>query len=143
MLTRRQFLAAPLAMQQRRQPNLVLIVSDDHQWQCLGAAGNPHIQTPNLDKLAARGVYFPQGVISTSQCAPSRGVLLSGLETYQTGLDSNGYTSFRTFKGATVVEQLRRAGYATNLVGKWHIDNLPHQCGFTNPTFAANGEETP
>jgi len=132
MLTRRQFLAAPLAMQQRRQPNLVLIVSDDHHWQCIGAAGNPHIQTPNIDKLAARGVYFPQGVISTSQCAPSRGVLLSGLETYQTGLDSNGYTSFRTFKGATVVEQLRRAGYATNLVGKWHIDNLPHQCGFTH-----------
>ena len=132
MLTRRQFLAAPLAMQQARKPNLVLIVSDDHHWQCIGAAGNPHVQTPNIDKLAARGVYFPQGVISIAQCAPSRGVLLSGLECYQTGLDSNGHISFRTFNGATVVEQLRRAGYATNLVGKWHIDNLPKQCGFTN-----------
>ena len=135
MLTRRQFLAAPIALRQRRQPNLVLIVSDDHHWQCIGAAGNPHVQTPNIDKLAARGVYFPQGVISTAQCAPSRGILLTGLETYQTGLDSNGYTSFRVFKGETIVEQLRRAGYATNLVGKWHIDNLPHRCGFTHAPF--------
>ncbi|MFN7934305.1 MAG: sulfatase-like hydrolase/transferase [Bryobacteraceae bacterium] len=133
MLSRRKFLAAMSAplWAQARKPNLVLIVSDDHHWQCLGAAGNPNIQTPNLDKLANRGVLFTDAVISTSQCAPSRGILLSGQESYQTGLDSNGHTEFRTFRGATVVEQLRRAGYETNLVGKWHITPTPKDCGFT------------
>ncbi|MCU0246516.1 MAG: sulfatase-like hydrolase/transferase [Bryobacter sp.] len=142
MLTRRQMvpaLAAPL-LAQARKPNIVLIVSDDHHWQCLGAAGNPNIRTPNLDKLATRGVLFTQGIISTPQCAPSRGILLSGQETYQTGLDCNDHTAFRTFDGATVVEQLRRGGYATNLIGKWHIRNTPKECGFTKaPLWLAPG----
>ncbi|MBM3740418.1 MAG: hypothetical protein FJW39_32085 [Acidobacteria bacterium] len=133
MISRRQFvpaLAAP-AFAQRQKPNIVLIVSDDHHWQCLGAAGNPHIKTPNLDKLASRGMLFTDGVISTSQCAPSRGILLSGQESYQNGLDSNNHITFRSFQGATVVEQLRRNGYETNLVGKWHITPSPKECGFT------------
>lgn len=133
MLNRRQFvplLSAPL-FAQNRKPNIILTVSDDHHWQCLGAAGNPHIQTPNLDKLAGRGVLFTNGIISTPQCAPSRGILLSGQESYQTGLDCNDHTGFRAFRGATVVEQLRRSGYETNLVGKWHIHPSPKECGFT------------
>jgi arylsulfatase A-like enzyme len=137
MMTRRQFvptLSAPL-LAQTRKPNIVLIVSDDHHWQGLGAAGNPNIRTPNLDKLAARGVLFTNGIISTSQCAPSRGILLSGLESYQTGLDCNDHTGFRSFSGATVVEQLRRGGYETNLVGKWHINPTPKECGFTKAPY--------
>ncbi|MBL8176673.1 MAG: sulfatase-like hydrolase/transferase [Bryobacterales bacterium] len=133
MITRRALLAsltAPLAAQTRK-PNIVLIVSDDHHWQCLSAAGNPNISTPNLDRLAQRGVLFQNAIISSSQCAPSRGILLSGLECYQNGLDSNGHITFRFFRGATVVEQLRRAGYETNLVGKWHIEPTPKECGFT------------
>ena len=133
MLTRRQFvptLTAPLLAQERK-PNIILIVSDDHHWQCLGAAGNSKIQTPNLDKLAGRGVLFTNAIISTSQCAPSRGILLSGQESYQTGLDCNDHTGFRSFNGATVVEQLRRGGYETNLVGKWHIQPKPKECGFS------------
>jgi len=58
------------------------LFGDDHHYQGLGANGNPKIQTPNLDRLAARGVNFANGQITTSQCAPSRGVCLSGLETY-------------------------------------------------------------
>lgn len=134
MLNRRQLLAtlsAPL-FAQTPKPNILFIISDDHQWQCLGAAGNPHIQTPNLDKLAKRGMMFTNGIISTSQCAPSRAILLSGQESYQNGLDSNGHTGFRFFKGDTVVEQMRKSGYQTSLVGKWHIDPSPKQCGFTN-----------
>lgn len=138
MLTRRQFLAA-VALQSAPRPNIVFLCSDDHHYQCLGANGNPYIATPNLDKLAARGVNFTQGIISTPQCAPSRGILLSGLETYQSGLLSNGAIRFKPGLGPTIVEQLRRGGYATHLVGKWHIDDLPAACGFSHAPLWLRG----
>jgi len=133
-LTRRQVLAtaaAPVLTAAERRPNILFLFSDDHHFQALGAAGNPHIQTPNLDRLASRGVNFSNGIITTPQCCPSRGVMLSGLETYQNGLESNGRTSFREGLGPTVVEQMRRAGYDTTLVGKWHITPQPETCGFS------------
>jgi arylsulfatase A-like enzyme len=132
--TRRELLAAaaaPLAAAQRGRMNILFILSDDHHYQCLGAAGNPRIHTPNLDRLSARGVNFSNAQISTSQCAPSRGVLLSGLETCQNGLISNGQLRFREGLGPTAVEQLRRTGYDTVLIGKWHIENHPKECGFS------------
>jgi len=141
-LTRRQALAtvAGAAFAASRQPNILFIISDDHHYQALGAAGNPHIHTPHLDRLASRGVLFSQAIISTPQCAPSRGVLLSGLESYQNGLESNGRTAFRKGLGPTVVEQLRRGGYHTVLVGKWHIDPPPDECGFAEaPLWLAPG----
>lgn len=133
VLTRREMIgaaAAPLFAAGGERPNFVFIVSDDHHYQCIGAAGNPHIRTPNLDRLAGQGVFFSNGQISTPQCCPSRGILLSGLETYQSGLLSNGQMRFRDGIGPTVVEQLRQSGYDTALVGKWHIRNTPRECGF-------------
>lgn len=145
-ITRRQALAAaaaPALAAARRQPNILFIISDDHHYQAFGAAGNPHIQTPNLDRLASRGVLFSNGIISTPQCAPSRGVLLSGLETYQNGLESNGRTAFREGIGPTAVEQMRRAGYQTTLVGKWHIRPQPDQCGFAQAPLWLPGGASP
>lgn len=138
VLSRRQFLAAA-ALQTPSRPNIVFLCSEDHHYQCLGVNGNPYIATPHLDKLASRGVNFTHGIISTSQCAPSRGILLSGLETYQSGLISNGAISFKPGLGPTVVEQLRRSGYATHLVGKWHIDNMPAACGFSHAPLWLRG----
>ncbi|MBI3279356.1 MAG: sulfatase-like hydrolase/transferase [Acidobacteria bacterium] len=133
-LTRRELLAGVAANRvagaAERRPNIVFILSDDHHYQCFGAAGNPHIRTPNLDRLAARGVHFTNTVVSTTQCAPSRGILLSGLETYQNGLHSNGALQFREGIGPTVIEQLRQAGYDTAVIGKWHIRNQFRECGF-------------
>lgn len=102
-----------------------------------GGGGSPKIQTPHMDRLAGRGVLFSNGIISTSQCSPSRGILLSGQEIYQTGLDCNDpeHMRFRSFNGATVVEQLKRGGYETNLVGKWHIKPTPSECGFTKAPY--------
>ncbi len=127
----------------RKQPNIVFLFSDDHHYQCLGAAQNPHIHTPNLDRLAARGVHFTNGMISTPQCCPSRGIILSGLETYQSGLRSNGQTGFREGLGPPVVEQLRRGGYETTLIGKWHIQPGPGECGFTNAPLWLRGGGSP
>lgn len=133
MLTRREWLAstpaAPLAAAASK-PNIVFIFSDDHHFQCMGAMGNPHIHTPNLDQLARDGVMFTNGIISTSQCAPSRGIMLTGLETYQTGLISNGQTAFQKKVNPTAIEQLRDAGYDTIHTGKWHIAPMPGEVGF-------------
>ncbi|MBM3784129.1 MAG: hypothetical protein FJW30_07195 [Acidobacteria bacterium] len=143
-LSRRQFLASlPAAAAQSRKPNLVLVITDDHHWQCLGVAGNPKIETPNMDRLARRGVYFPDFILSTSQCAPCRGILLSGLEGFQSGLDSNGHTAFTHFRGQTVPAQLRQAGYETHLVGKWHVAPLPEACGFAHSPLWLRGGGSP
>lgn len=143
MFTRRQLitstLAAPL-LAARTKPNIVFVFSDDHHFQALGAAGNPNIHTPNLDRLANQGVHFTNGLISTPQCAPSRGVMLTGRETYQTGLISNGQTSFQKDVSPTPVQQLRDSGYDTIHIGKWHIEPPPGQLGFRrSPLWLAGG----
>jgi len=132
-------LAAAPALAQSQRPNFIFLFSDDHHYQCLGVNGNPKIRTPHLDALARRGVNFVNGQITTSQCAPSRGVCLSGLETYQSGLLSNGQTGFRPGYGPTVVEQMRRSGYDTTLIGKWHIQPEPEQCGFARAPLWLRG----
>jgi len=141
MLTRRELFLASLAAPLRAatKPNIVFVFSDDHHFQCLGAAGNPHIHTPNLDKLAGEGLLFTNGLISVSQCAPSRGVMLTGREIYQTGLISNGQTSFQRDEKPTAVEQLRRAGYDTIHIGKWHIHPQPGETGFARSPLWLRG----
>jgi arylsulfatase A-like enzyme len=128
-----------MALAAPQRPNILFLYSDDHHFQCLGAAGNPHIHTPNLDRLASRGVNFTNGIITTPQCCPSRGVMISGLETYQSGLLSNGATSFKQGLGPSAVEQLRRGGYETVLIGKWHIRNTPAECGFAKAPLWLRG----
>lgn len=75
----------------RDRPNIVFIISDDHRWDALGAAGNPQIKTPVLDRLAREGVYFRQATIHVSQCAPSRATLLTGLPPHQSGYYANNF----------------------------------------------------
>ncbi|MDX1983222.1 MAG: sulfatase-like hydrolase/transferase, partial [Bryobacteraceae bacterium] len=144
-LTRRALLGAPLAAAAaaKPRPNIIFLFSDDHHFQCLGANGNPNIRTPHLDRLAAEGVNFTNAIISTSQCCPSRGIVLSGLETFQSGLISNGQTSFRPGIGPSVVEQLRTSGYQTTLVGKWHIRPEPGVTGFSNAPLWLRGGGSP
>ena len=59
-------------------PNIVLIVTDDQRFDTLGANGNPHIQTPHLDRLAAQSVRFTNSYVVMSLCSPSRAAILTG-----------------------------------------------------------------
>jgi arylsulfatase A-like enzyme len=115
------------------RPNIVFILSDDHRWDGLRAAGNKAIVTPHLDKLCKDSVLFTHGVVAAPQCCPSRAVLLTGLYPHQNGCYSNKLWSKdaeRGFGEPTVVELLRDAGYQTTLIGKWHLKPLPWKCGF-------------
>ena len=99
--------------------NFVFLESDDHHFQALGCMGEP-LKTPNLDRLAARGVLFRHNVSQGTMCSPSRNALLTGSYPHNTGVyhnaDGNMPKGIWTLPGA-----LQRAGYQTALIGKNHF----------------------
>jgi arylsulfatase A-like enzyme len=128
-------LACTLRAEDDARPNILFILSDDQRWDSLGVEGNRDIVTPNLDKLAGEGILFPRATVAVSLCCPSRATLVTGLLPHQHGYYSNKTWSKEAGKGfeeATAVELLRRSGYSTTLIGKWHIAPHPWACGFTD-----------
>ncbi len=122
------------------RPNIIFIISDDHRWDALGAAGNPNIKTPNLDRMASEGLHLKQGTIHISTCSPSRATLLTGVSPHKHGWYSNeaqhaevvkpdGFVSFKLLP-----KVLQEAGYHTALAGKWHLTPEPWNCGFETIT---------
>jgi|TARA_B100001964_G_C14251310_1_gene610068 arylsulfatase len=128
-----------------RQPNLVIIMSDDMGFSDIGCYGG-EIETPNLDKLAANGLRFTQ-FYNTSRCCPTRASLLSGMYQHQAGIGlmerDNKLPGYRGELGRDVVsiaEALGTGDYRRYMCGKWHVtkfvrpqgpkDNWPLQRGF-------------
>lgn len=109
------------------QPNVLLIVADDQGYGDIGFNGNPRIDTPNLDALAASGMKLDQFHASPAS-ATSRASLLTGRYHYRTGVsgDEPGEETLHGFE-ITLAEVFRFAGYATACFGKWHNGvNWPH-----------------
>ncbi len=107
-----------------RRPNIVLIVSDDHGRGDLGCYGNPVIQTPHLDALAAGGVRFTNAFCTTASCSASRSVILSGLYNHYNGQygHEHSYHHFHSFDHVrSLPVLLTQAGYRTARIGKYHV----------------------
>jgi len=109
-----------------RKPNILFIVGDDMGYADVGSHGCKDIPTPHLDSLAASGVRFASGYVSGPYCSPTRAGLLTGR--YQTRFGhefnpagGNGLPLTET----TIANRLKAAGYATGLVGKWHLGARP------------------
>lgn len=99
----------------------------------MGCAGNPLVRTPNIDSLAARGVRFENAFVTLSICSPSRATCLTGRYGSATGVTSVPGTLNKDEK--TIAHYLKKAGYRTGMVGKWHLGNSPGECGFDFATF--------
>jgi choline-sulfatase len=114
------------AAAQRRRPNLLFLIADDHAGYVLGAAGNRLAETPNLDRLALEGTRFERHFCNSPVCTPSRQSLLTGQLPHAAGV-----TVLRTAlkEGTpTIARQLQRAGYRTAVFGKMHF-NQPSRDG--------------
>jgi arylsulfatase A-like enzyme len=101
-------------------PNIILYLSDQFRWDFLGANGhNGSTRTPNLDAMAASGKNFTHAVTNQPVCAPARSVLFTSRYATETGVWRNGIALGQTLP--TLAGELRKAGYTSNLIGKWHL----------------------
>lgn len=111
------------------RPNFLILLSDDHNHRTLGAAGNPILRTPHLDRLADEGVYFDRCFTPNPICQPSRACLYTGQGSWKNGVTYNGVAMS---EGAPLLARtLAEAGYETYFAGKWHGQGKPWTMGFT------------
>ncbi|MEP6916620.1 MAG: sulfatase-like hydrolase/transferase [Acidobacteriota bacterium] len=101
--------------------NVVLLIIDDVRWDSIGAAGSKIVRTPRVDRLAAEGVRFRQGRVTTSICMVSRATLLTGQYMSRHGITAFGKALTPDAFANTFPGTLRRAGYWTGHVGKYDV----------------------
>ena len=113
-----------------KQPNVILIITDDQGYGDLGFTGNPHVQTPVIDRLAGESIRFNQFYVSPV-CAPTRSSLMTGRYSLRTGVrDTYNGGAIMAASEITIAEMLKQAGYQTAIFGKWHLgDNYPSRPG--------------
>lgn len=139
---------AVLAQSSGRRPNIVLVLIDDYGWADTGCYGSTYYRTPNLDRLAARGLRFTDAYAAAPVCSPTRAALMTGKHPARLHLTDwlPGRRDMPAQKLArpiirqelplaetTIAEALKQAGYTTALIGKWHLGGQgfePQRQGF-------------
>ena len=139
------------AVAEKTTPNIVFIMADDHAYQAISAYGHEIgsvAPTPNIDRIAQNGVKFNRAYVTNSICGPSRAVILTGKHSHINGFRQNG----ERFDGSqpTLPKYLKKMGYSTAIVGKWHLHDWPQgfdywnilqdQGNYYNPDFIDNGD---
>jgi len=128
-----------------RKPNVIFILTDDLGWAELGCYGNTFNETPNLDKLAQQGMRFTDAYASAPVCSPYRAALMTGQYPARVGItdylrpnDQNHLSTEHT----TIAELLKKAGYATGIVGKWHLSGYANHGAEEFPPSRHGFDET-
>lgn len=125
------------------RPNVILILADDLGYGDLGCYGHPRFKTPHLDRMAAEGARLTQFNCAAPFCAPTRASLMTGRYPFRCGMTQNPTPDAGPEADAlclpasevTLAQVLRNAGYATGMIGKWHLGHkepsmLPTARGF-------------
>lgn len=127
----------------RSQPNVIFILLDDLRFDGMGFLDD-RLDTPNIDALARGGAYFPNTVVTTSLCSPSRATILTGMTTRNHGIVDNNNSSE---KGLTFFPAyMQQAGYQSGYFGKWHMGSATDapRAGFDKwVSFAGQGNYYP
>lgn len=132
-------LAASLSAAPADRPNVLVILADDLGYGDIGVHGGRDVPTPHIDTLARSGIRCTNGYVSAPYCGPSRAGLFTGRYQTRFGAEFNARVGDGTRLGLplaerTIADHLRAAGYATGLVGKWHLgfsaDRHPLARGF-------------
>src|SRR5690606_19005454 len=120
------------AQESNRNPNIIVIFTDDMGYGDIGAFGHPTIRTPNLDQMAFEGQRWTNFYVAAPVCTPSRAGLLTGRLPIRSGMCSEKRrVLFPDSKGGlppteiTMAKMLKSAGYNTAAIGKWHLGHLP------------------
>lgn len=134
----------------RAQPNIVLIISDDHAYQAISAYGGSLMPTPGIDRIAREGALFQRAYVANSICGPSRASILTGKYSHKNGFKENRSTF--DFNQNNFAKILQQAGYQTAWIGKMHLGDsipqgfdyysiLPGQGAYYNPDFVQTGNQ--
>lgn len=139
---------------QPQRPNIVYIMSDDHAFQAISAYGHPISRvapTPNIDRIANSGVRFDRAYCGNSISGPSRATVITGKHSHKNGFKQNGAAPFDGSQ-QTLSKIMGANGYATALIGKWHLHSYPtgydywkiinDQGEYYNPDFILPGGDT-
>jgi len=119
-------------------PNLVFVFADQLRAEATGCAGNEQVRTPNLDRLADEGVYFPNAYTTDPVCSPARASILTGRYPHNHGVVANGVRLPATER--SIARHLGESGYETGYVGKWHLDG-DERPGYVPPGPRRHGFE--
>ena len=117
---------------QGRQPNIVYIMTDQHSANALSCTGNADVKTPNIDRLAHRGVRFENTYCAHPLSGPSRASMFTGYMPKEIGMAENETPLPDSLRSSTLGSLMQRAGYDTGYSGKWHVNtnSLPADTAF-------------
>ena len=123
-------LAAPDNDVEKSPPNILFIMTDEMKWDSMGVAGHPLVKTPNLDKLAHEGTYFPIAYTVAPICSPSRRSFFTGRYPHQHGVTNNSTHSMANDGEVDLPTMLKHYGYTTAIAGKLHFYPDSQDWGF-------------
>ncbi|OUW31289.1 MAG: acetylglucosamine-6-sulfatase [Flavobacteriaceae bacterium TMED171] len=113
------FVISKSIVAQDKRPNIIFFLVDDQRYDMMSIMEHPFIETPNIDKLAKRSVYFKKAFVTTSLCSPSRASMITGQYAHKHNvIDNNSDLDPKT---PTYPKELQKAGYNTGFIGKWHM----------------------